>query len=217
MTIQVSAFRNVPDFARGQVRDLRVRWALEEAGIPYTTKLIGQGEHKSDAYRQDWQPFGQVPAIHEDGLHLFESGAIVLHIGEKSEVLIPKDAAGRAKAIQWLLCALNTIEAAVQQYGELLFFKDQEWTRQRRPQLEERVRLRLGELSKALGTRDYLDGRFTAGYLMMSTVFRIVNDTDFVKSIPNLAAYHARCEARPAFQRALKGQLDDLDGNRSAA
>ena len=211
MTIQVSAFKNVPDFARGQVRDLRVRWALEEAGIPYTTKLIGQGDQNSEAYRKDWQPFGQVPGYHEDSLHMFESGAIVLHIGEKSDVLIPRDAAGRARATQWLLCALNTIEAVVQQYGELMFFAGQEWTKARRPQLEERIRLRLGELSKALGDKDYLDGRFTVGDLMMSTVFRIVNDTDFVKSIPNLAAYHARCEARPAFQRALKGQLDDFD------
>ena len=211
MTIQVSAFKWVPDFARGQVRDLRVRWALEEAGIPYTTKLIAQGDQKSDAYRHDWQPFGQVPGYHEDNLHMFESGAIVLHIGEKSELLIPKDAAGRARATQWLLCALNTIEAVVQQYGELFFFKDQDWTKQRRPQLEERIRLRLGELSKALGNKDYLDGHFTVGDLMMSTVFRIVADTDFVKSVPNLAAYHTRCEARPAFQRALKGQLEDFE------
>jgi len=152
-----------------------------------------------------------VPGYHEDSLHMFESGAIVLHIGEKSDVLIPRDAAGRARATQWLLCALNTIEAVVQQYGELMFFAGQDWTKARRPQLEERIRLRLGELSKALGDKDYLDGRFTVGDLMMSTVFRIVNDTDFVKSIPNLAAYHARCEARPAFQRALKGQLDDFD------
>jgi len=217
MTIQVSAFKNVPDFARGQVRDLRVRWALEEAGIPYTTKLLSQGEQKADAYRKDWQPFGQVPGYHEDSLHLFESGAIVLHIGEKSDVLIPKDTAGRAKAVQWLLCALNTIEVVVQQYAELMFFAGQDWTKQRRPQLEERIRLRLGELSRALGDKDYLDGRFTVGDLMMSTVFRIINDTDFVKSVPNLAAYHARCEARPAFQRALRGQLDDIDNNRSAA
>ncbi len=209
--ITVSAFKWVPDFARGQVRDLRVRWALEEAGIPYTTKLIDQGEQKSPAYRHDWQPFGQVPGYREDDLHMFESGAIVLHIGEKSDLLIPKDAAGRARAVQWLLCALNTIEVVVQQYGELIFFKDQDWTTSRRPQLEDRIRLRLGELSAALGDRDYLDGRFSVGDLMMSTVFRIIDDTGMIASIPNLAAYHARCESRPAFRRALDGQLNDFE------
>ena len=211
MTIQISAFKWVPEFARGQVRDLRVRWALEEAGIPYTTRLIGPGDQKSTEYRHDWQPFGQVPGYHEDDLHMFESGAIVLHIGEKSEVLIPKDANGRARAIQWLLCSLNTIEVVVQQYGELIFFKDQDWTKARRPQLEERIKLRLGELSNALGDKDYLDGRFTVGDLMMSTVFRIIDDTGMIKSFPNLAAYHARCEARPAFKRALDGQLGDFE------
>ncbi len=219
MTIQVSVgVQERPRFRpRPGARSARALGA-GRGGIPYTTKLIRQGEHKSDTYRHDWQPFGQVPGYHEDQrVHLFESGAIVLHVGETSDVLIPKDAAGRARALQWLLCALNTIEVVVQQYGELMFFAGQEWTKERRPQLEERIRMRLGELSRALGTKDYLDGRFTVGDLMMSTVFRIVNDTVFVISIPNLAAYHARCEARPAFQRALKGQLDDIDNNRAAA
>ncbi|MEJ1967851.1 MAG: glutathione S-transferase N-terminal domain-containing protein [Rhizomicrobium sp.] len=126
--ITVSAFKWVPPFARGQVRDLRVRWELEEAGIPYSSRLIGFEDQTSPAYRA-WQPFGQVPAHEEDGLALFESGAIVLHIGEKSEALLPTDAGGRARATTWLFCALNTIEVAIQQYGELFFHEKEDWGR----------------------------------------------------------------------------------------
>jgi glutathione S-transferase len=208
--ITISAFKWVPPFAQGQVRDLRVRWACEEAGIPYKTWLIGLDEKTSPEYRA-WQPFGQVPAIEENGHLLFESGAIVLHIGEQSEVLLPREPNARARAATWLFCALNTIEAAVQQYGELFFHEKEAWVAERRPQLEQRVRGRLKELAACLGDKDYLEGRFTVGDLMMSTVFRIIDDTDFLKAEPNLAAYKARCEARPAFQRALKAQLDDFE------
>ncbi|MBL6851990.1 MAG: glutathione S-transferase family protein [Alphaproteobacteria bacterium] len=218
MTIQLSAFKSIPDFARGQVRDLRVRWALEEAGIPYTTKLLGQGEQKSEPYVTDWQPFGQVPAIHEDGLHMFESGAIVLHIGETSDVLLPKDPAGRARATQWLLCALNTMEVVIQQYASInIFFANEEWAKLRKPSLEEQMKGRLHALSKALGSKDWLDARFTAGDLLMITVLRILNGTNFLDATPNLVAYKKRGEARSAFQRALNAQIADIEGTRSAA
>jgi glutathione S-transferase len=136
----------------------------------------------------------------------------VLHIGEKSELLIPRDANGRARATQWLLCALNTIEVVVQQYGELsAFHAGEAWAAAREPQLAARIKLRLKELAANLGGKDYLDGRFSAGDLMMSTVLRILHGTDFVAGEPNLKAYHERCEARPAFQRALAAQLGDFE------
>jgi glutathione S-transferase len=211
--IAVFAFKWVPPFAQGQVRDLRVRWALEEAGIPYTSRLVGFADTPTPAYRA-LQPFGQVPAYEEDGLKLFESGAIVLHIGEKSEAILPRDALGRARAIAWLFCALNTIEAVVQQYGDLYFHAGEDWVKQREPQLVQRMQLRLKELAVALDDRDYLENRFTIGDLMMATVLRILDDhPEFLAAEPNLAAYRARCEARPAFQRALAGQLGDFEKN----
>lgn len=208
--ITVTAYKWVPPFAQGQVRDLRVRWALEEAGIPYKTKLIGFEDQSTPAYRA-LQPFGQVPAIEEDGFALFESGAIVLHIGERSEMLLPRDADARARAITWLFCALNTIEVVVQQYGDLFFHAKEEWVKERRPQLAQRIQLRLKELAACLGDKDYLEGRFTVGDLMMASVLRILGDTDFVTAEPRLAAYQARCLDRPAFQRALAAQLGDFE------
>ena len=209
--ITISAYKWVPPFAQGQVRDLRVRWACEEAGIPYASKLIGFEDQSTPAYRA-WQPFGQVPAMEADGILMFESGAMVLHIGEKSEVLLPRDPHGRARAITWLFCALNTIEVVVQGYGELFFHEKEEWVKERRPQLAQMVQKRLKELAAALGNKQYLEGRFTVGDLMMSTVFRILDDhPQFLAAEPNLAAYKKRCEARPAFQRALAAQLGDFE------
>lgn len=209
--ITISAFKWVPPFAQGQVRDLRARWACEEAGIPYKTRLVGFEDTAKPDYRA-WQPFGQVPAMEEDGLVLFESGAMVLHIGEKSEVLLPRDTHGRARAIAWLFCALNTIEVVVQGYGELFFHEKEEWVKERKPQLVQAVHKRLKELAAALGDKEYLEGRFTVGDLMMSTVFRIIDDhPEFLNAEPNLAAYKKRCEARPAFQRALAAQLGDFE------
>ncbi|MEI9884959.1 MAG: glutathione S-transferase family protein [Rhizomicrobium sp.] len=209
--ITISAYKWVPPFAQGQVRDLRARWACEEAGLPYKSKLIGFADQSTPEYRA-WQPFGQVPAMEDDGLVLFESGAIVLYLGEKSEVLLPRDPRGRARAITWLLCALNTIEVVVQQFGELFFHQKEEWAKARRPQLVQAVQKRLKELAAALGDKEFLEGRFTAGDLMMSTVFRILDDDpEFLAAEPALAAYKARCEARPAFRRALQAQLDDFE------
>jgi glutathione S-transferase len=209
--ITISAFPWVPPFARGQVRDLRVRWALEEAGLPYRTRLLEQGDGDTPEYRT-LQPFGQVPIFVEGDFALFESGAIVLHIGERSEALLPKDDRARARAIQWLIAALSSIEPFVMNVAVIdLFYADQEWAKLRRPSAEAFVRHRLGSLSKALGDKPYLDGdRFTAGDLMMSTVLRILHHTDIVTSDRRLAAYVERCTARPAFRRALDAQLGDF-------
>lgn len=209
--ITVSAFHWVPDFAKGYVRDLRVRWALEEAGLPYRSRLLEQGDQDKDDYRA-LQPFGQVPIFEGDELVLFESGAIVLHIGEKSEVLLPKDSAARARATQWVIAALNSIEPFVANLVVIdVFYKNEEWAKLRRPGAAEFVQRRVTALSKALGEKNYLDGdRFTAGDLMMSSVLRNLDHTDIVKSDKHLAAYMQRCLARPAFKRALEAQLGDF-------
>ena len=207
--ITVSAFAWVPDFAQGQVRDLRVRWALEEAGLAYKTRLLEQGDQDTPEYRA-LQPFGQVPIIEDDGEVLFESGAIVLHIGEKSEALLPNDKAARARATQWLIAALNSIEPFAQAVASIdIFAQGEAWARLRRPGAVEFLKKRLTGLSNALGDKPYLDGAaFTAGDLMMTTVLRIKED--ITGEFPNLKAYVGRCTARPAFQRALAAQISDF-------
>jgi glutathione S-transferase len=209
--ITISAFKWVPERARGQVRDLRVRWALEEAGLPYRARLLGQGDQDKPEYRA-MQPFGQVPILEENGLVLFESGAIVLHIGERSEALLPTDPGARARARQWLIAALNSVEPFVMNLALIdFFYADEEWAKLRRPSAEEFVRKRLAALSNSLGDKPYLDGdRFTAGDLMMAAVLRILHYTDIVTSDERLAVYVERCTARPAFKRALDGQLGDF-------
>lgn len=206
--ITVSAFHWVPDFAKGQVRDLRVRWALEEAGLPYRTRLLEQGEQDAPEYRA-LQPFGQVPIFEEDGRVLLESGAIVLHIGERSEALLPRDEAARARAVQWLIAALNSVEPHVMNVVLAeLFYAGEEWARLRGPGARAFAARRIQAVADALGDKPYLDGeRFTAGDLLMSSVLRIVPD---LIANPNLAAYVERCTARPAFQRALASQLADF-------
>ncbi len=207
--ITVSAFAWVPDFARGQVRDLRVRWALEEAGLPYKTRLLEQGDQDKHDYRA-LQPFGQVPVFEEDGLVLFESGAIVLHIGERSEALLPKDERGRAKAQQWAVAALNSVEPFVINVALIdLFYAGEEWAKLRRPSAVEFMRKRLDALSKNLGDKKFLDGdNFTAGDLMMSAVLRIL--PEIAERDPRLAGYIERCTSRPAFKRAMNAQLADF-------
>lgn len=209
--ITISAFKAVPDFARGQVRDLRVRWALEEAGLPYRTRLLAQGEQDAPAYRA-LQPFGQVPIFDEDGFVLFETGAIVLHLGERSETLLPAEARARARATQWLVAALNSIEPFVMNVALIdLFYANETWAKLRRPGAVEFLQRRLAALAAALGDEPYLDGgRFTAGDLMMTTVLCILKHTDLVTGHARLAAYVERCTARPAFARALAAQLADL-------
>jgi glutathione S-transferase len=207
--ITISAFAWVPDFAQGQVRDLRARWALEEAGLPYRARLLAMGDQDKPEYRA-LQPFGQVPIMEEDGFTLFESGAIVLHIGERSETLLPKDPAARARARQWLIAALNSIEPWIMQVALIdLFYKDEEWAKLRRPGAVEFAHKRLKGLADALGDKPYLDGEnFTAGDLMMATVLRIL--PELTNAEPRLTAYVERCTARPAFQRALAAQLGDF-------
>jgi glutathione S-transferase len=209
--ITISAFRWVPDFAKGQVRDLRARWALEEAGLPYRTRLLAQGDQEKPDYRA-LQPFGQVPVFEEDGFVLFETGAIVLYIGERSETLLPKDPAARAHATQWVIAALNSIEPFMNNVALIdLFYSNEEWAKQRRPGAVEFLQKRLSALSKSLGDKPYLDGdRFTAGDLMMTTVLRILKHTDIVTSDRRLAAYIERCTARPAFKRAFDAQIGDF-------
>lgn len=211
--IKVSAFRWVPPFAQGLVRELRVRWALEEAGLAYEERLIGPEDQKSEGYRS-LQPFGQVPAYEEDGLTLFESGAIVLHIAERSEALMPSDASGRERAKTWMFAALNSVEPAVQNLAEIdLFHPDEEWAKMRRPAVVERVRSRLERLSSCLEGREHLEGRFTAGDLLMTTVLRLLRHTDLVAEMPALEAYQKRCEARPAFQKALADHMAPFAAN----
>jgi len=211
--IRITAFKWVPPFAQGLVRDLRVRWALEEAGLRYEEKLLGPGEQNSPEHRAA-QPFGQVPVYEEDGLTLFESGAIVLHVGERCPALLPVDPARRARARTWVLAALNSVEPHILNFTALdVFFANEEWARLRRPSAEKMAQSRLDQLAAALGSRDYLEGEFTAGDLVMTTVLRFLRDTDLVKNRPVLAAYQARCEARPTFQRALAAQLAHFAGN----
>jgi len=206
--ITISAFRWVPTFAQGQVRDLRVRWALEEAGLPYRTRLLEQGDQDKPVYRA-LQPFGQVPIFEENEQVIFESGAIVLHVGERSEVLLPKEAGARARATQWLIAALNSIEPYVANVAVIdLFYADQEWAKLRRSGAVDFARHRLNCLAKSLGDKSYLDGeRFTAGDLMMTTVLRI--HPQLVED-ERLVAYVARCTARPAFKRAYAAQMGDF-------
>lgn len=206
--ITVSAFRWVPDFARGQVRDLRVRWALEEAGLPYRTRLLEQGEQNLPTYRS-LQPFGQVPIFEEDGEVLFESGAIVLRIGERSETLLPRDPAARARATQWLIAALNSVEPFVMNAALIdIFYAAEDWAKLRRAGAREFAQRRIQAVAAALGERPYLDGdRFTAGDLMMASVLRIAPD---LIASRNLEAYLDRCTTRPGFIRALKAQLADF-------
>lgn len=215
--IRLTAFKWVPSVAQGLVKDLRVRWALEEAGLPYEEKLLNVGEHKLPAHRAV-QPFGQVPVYEEDGLTLFESGAIVLHIGQRCPTLLPGDAAKRARAITWIFAALNSLEPAVQNLVSIdLFFAHEEWARLHRPAAEKQARERLEEVAQALAERDYLEREFTGGDLVMTTVLRLLRGTELVKNLPMLAAYQARCEARPAFRRALAAQLSPFEKYAPAA
>jgi glutathione S-transferase len=211
--ITLTAFRSVPPFVRGLVRDLRVRWALEEAGLPYRERLIGREDLATAAYRA-LQPFGQVPAIEEDGFKLFESGAIVLHIAGRSEALMPPDAMGRARTTAWMFAAVNTVEPPIQELAGLdLFYAGEAWTAARRPTVVEAVQKRLGAVQDRLGGRDYLEDRFTAADLLMTTVLRMLRHTEIVSARPVLKAYQERCEARPAFQKALADHLAPFEAS----
>ena len=204
---EITAFRWVPDFAAGLVRDLRIRWALEEIGRPYRVRLLEALNPRPADYFLE-QPFGQVPAYRDDDVQLFESGAILIHLGLGDERLLPADANGRGRAIAWLVAALNSVEPAILELSAIdLFHRGQDWTRERRPQVIDKIRERLRLLADALENRDWFEGRFTIGDLMVVSVLRNLRYTGLVAEQPRLAALVQRGEARPAFRQAVSDQL----------
>jgi glutathione S-transferase len=212
MTPTITAFARSPDRGRGLARDMRVRWVLEEVGQPYDVRLVSFSEMKEPAHRR-LNPFGQIPTYEEGDLALFESGAIILHIAEGHKGLLPAAADARARAITWMFAAVNTIEPPIL---ELVVAKlvegDKPWAAERLPLVQDRIRVRLGELSTRLGKADWLDGAFSAGDLMMVAVLLRLRASGLLDEFSNLAAYVARGEARPAYQRAFAAQLAVFTG-----
>jgi glutathione S-transferase len=207
MTITITAFERSLDGGKGLARDTRVRWALEEVGQPYEVRLVSFAAMKEPAH-QALHPFGQIPTYEEGDLALFESGAIVFHIGERHAGLLPHDANARARAIMWMFAALNTVEPPIFEYAlNKLLERDKPWYAGRLPLVEQRVRDRLGQLSNRLGDADWLDGPFSAGDLLMVSVLLRSKQSGILDEYPNLAAYLARGEARPAYKRAFDAQL----------
>ncbi len=207
MTATITAFKSSPDRGRGLARDMRVRWALEEVGQAYDVLLLTFAEMKEPAHRAR-HPFGQIPTYEEGELTLFETGAIILHLGERHPGLLPADPNARSRAIAWMFAAVNTVEPPIlERTNAILLERDKPWTAERVPVLEDRIRGRLGDLSRRLGDADWLDGSFSAGDLMMVEVLRRLPGSGLVEEHPNLAAYVARAAARPAFQRAFAAQL----------
>ncbi|MBW8897052.1 MAG: glutathione S-transferase family protein [Massilia sp.] len=207
MTITITAFERSPDGGKGLARDTRVRWALEEAGLPYEVRLVSFRAMKEPAHLA-LHPFGQIPTYEEDGLVLFETGAIVLHIAQRYQGLLPADDHARARAIAWMFAALNTVEPPILELVTARIFEgDKPWSKERVPLVEERVRDRLTPLAARLGDAEWLDGGFSAGDLMMVSVLLRLRASGILDTFPNLAAYVARGEARPAYQRAFAAQL----------
>jgi len=206
-TPTITAFKASPDRGRGLARDMRVRWALEEVQQPYNVQLVTFEEMKQPAYRQ-LQPFGQIPVYKEGDLILFESGAIIFHLAEKHAGLFPSEENARARAIMWMFSALNTVEQPiVERSGFVLTERNKPWYDERLPMVNERVNARLRDLSNHLGEAEWLDGEFSAGDLLMVTVLRRLDGSGLIEHYPNLGAYIARGEARPAYQRAFAAQL----------
>ncbi|NYJ15116.1 glutathione S-transferase [Rhizobium leguminosarum] len=207
MTITITAFERSPDRGRGLARDMRVRWALEEAGQPYEVRLVSFKTMKEPAHLA-LHPFGQIPTYEEGDLTLFESGAIVLHIAERHGGLLPADANARARAVTWMFAALNTVEPPIFERSlATILERDEPWYEQRLRALGDSIRKRLDSLSARLGDADWLDGAFSAGDLLMVTVLLRAQASGLLEEYPNLAAYVARGEARPAYQRAFAAQL----------
>jgi glutathione S-transferase len=203
----ITAFKSSPDRGRGLARDMRVRWAFEEVGQPYEVQLLTFPEMKAPAHRAR-HPFGQIPTYEEGDLVLFETGAIVLHIAQSHPGLLPDDANGRARAITWIFSALSTVEQSIVELQFVMFTeRDKSWYEERLAMVHDRIRARLAELSQRLGDADWLDGAFSAGDLMMASVLLRVRGPGLLDEYPNLAAYVARAEARPAYQRAFAEQL----------
>jgi glutathione S-transferase len=209
----ITAFERSPDRGRGLARDMGVRWALEEVGQPYDVRLVSFDAMKQPAHRA-LHPFGQIPTYEEGDLSLFESGAIVLHVAERHAGLLPDNANARARAIAWMFAALATVQPPIVERGNaILLERDKPWHEERLPALDDQVRVRLGELSSRLGDADWLDDAFSAGDLLMVTVLRRLHGSGLLEEYPNLAAYVARGEARPAFRRAFADQLAVFTGN----
>jgi glutathione S-transferase len=207
MTITITAFERSPDGGRGLARDTRVRWALEEVGCPYEVRLVSFRAMKEPA-RLALHPFGQIPTYEDGDLALFETGAIVFHIAERHVGLLPHDASARARAIAWMFAAVNTIEPPILDLVTVKLLEgDKPWRDERLPLVEDRVRARLAQLSTRLGEADWLDGAFSAGDLMMVSVLLRLRSSGLLDEYPNLAAYVARGEARPAYKRAFAAQL----------
>jgi glutathione S-transferase len=207
MTITITAFERSPDGGKGLARDTRVRWALEEAGLPYDVRLVSFRAMKEPAHLA-LHPFGQIPTYEEDGLVLFETGAIVFHIATHHGALLPPDDHARARAVTWMFAALNTVEPPILELVTARIFEgDKPWARERIPLVEARVRDRMHPLAARLGDADWLDGDFSAGDLMMVSVLLRLRPSGILDEFPTLAAYVARGEARPAYQRAFAAQL----------
>ncbi len=207
MTITITAFTRSPDGGRGLARDTRVRWALEEVGQPYEVRLVSFTAMKQPAHLA-LHPFGQIPTYEEGDLALFETGSIVFHIAERHAGLLPGDANARARAITWMFAALNTVEPPILELSIARIVEgEMPWSAQRMPLVRDRVRDRLGQLSARLGEADWLDGPFSAGDLMMVSVLLRLKISGILNDYPNLAAYVARGEARPAYKRAFDAQL----------
>ena len=212
MTPTITAFERSPDRGRGLARDMRVRWALEEVGQPYDVRLVSFSQMKEPAHRA-LQPFGQIPTYEEGDLVVFETGAIVLHIAERHGGLLPNDANARARAITWMFAALNTVEPPLVELAvAMIFERDKPWCEQRLPIVQDRARKMLGDLSNRLGDCEWLDDSFTAGDLMLAGVLFRAKGTGILDQYPNILAYVARAEARPAFKRAFAAQLAVFNG-----
>jgi len=207
MTITITTFERSPDGGKGLARDTSVRWALEEAGQPYDVRLVSFHAMKEPAHRT-LHPFGQIPTYEEGDLALFETGSIVFHIAERHAGLLPDDANARARAITWMFAALSTVEPPILELVTArILERDKPWTKERLPLVEDRVRNRLKQLSARLGSADWLDGAFSAGDLMMVSVLLRLRASGILDEYPNLSAYVARGEARPAYRRAFEAQL----------
>ncbi|EJC70244.1 glutathione S-transferase [Rhizobium leguminosarum bv. viciae WSM1455] len=207
MTITITAFERSPDRGRGLARDMRVRWALEEVSQPYDVRLVSFKTMREPAHLA-LQPFGQIPTYEEGDVALFESGAIVFHIGERHAGLLPDDANARARALTWMFAALNTVEPPIFDRALVMILeRDKPWYDHRLSALEVSIRKRLDDLSRALGEADWLDGAFSAGDLLMVSVLLRLKGSAILEQYPNLSAYVARGEARPAYKRAFAAQL----------
>ncbi|MBN8940467.1 MULTISPECIES: glutathione S-transferase family protein [Alphaproteobacteria] len=204
----ITAFECSPDEGQGLARDMRVRWALEEVGRPYDVRLVSMKALKEPEHRAR-NPFGSIPTYEEGELTLFESGAIILHIAERHSGLFPKDANARARAVTWMFAALNTVEPPIVEWEMAQYFEqDKSWRDDHKEMIETNVRNRLGDLSARLGVSDWIDGDFSAADIMMVLVLRRLEGSGIVEEYGNLARYVARGEARPAYKRAFKAQLE---------